>query len=135
MSTQHTGQCTNVAICPYVSVGNCTCSNVTMCQRTHVAINQMYTRDNVRTFACSLIPMCMRGNFQITNVGMCECCHACGSRFSERGNVEVPSGMKGESGFWCIAYKKKTVVVRTLFFSVETQKLNAIIHLKKFHFF
>jgi hypothetical protein len=77
----------------------------------------------------------MRGNFPTTNVGMFECSHARGSRFSERGNDEVPSGIKGEWGCWFMAYLQKTIVRRTLSFSVEAQKLNAINHLKTFHFF
>ena len=38
---------------------------------------------------------------------MSEGCHARGSRFSERGKVELSSGMNGEWGCWFMAYLKK----------------------------
>jgi hypothetical protein len=44
-------------------------------------------------------------------------------------------GMEGNVGFGFLLQKKKKAAIITLFFSVETQKLNAIIHLKQSIFF
>jgi hypothetical protein len=66
---------------------------------------------------------------------MCECCHARGSRFSERGNVEVPSGMKGEWFFWCIAYKKKNSCGQNTIFLCGNPKTKRHNSSKKIPFF